>query len=57
MKIIQYHIYDGGFWFRVLGHGLSIVDKTKHRPLFSERHGYRKVLRIGRIGIEYLRYK
>jgi hypothetical protein len=55
MKMIQYHLYDGGIWFRVFGHGLSIVDKIKHPPLFSERNGYRKVFRIGKIGVKYLR--
>ena len=47
--------YDGGFWIRIMGRGISIVDKHKHPPLFSERHGYRKVLRIGRWGIEFLK--
>jgi len=55
MKILQFERYDGGFWFRLFGRGLSIVDKVKHPPLFSERHGYRTVVRMGRFGFEYLR--
>ena len=46
--------YDGGFWFRILGHGLSVQDKTKHPPVFSERHGHRRVLRLGKWGVEIL---
>jgi hypothetical protein len=40
-----------GFWFRVFGYGLAI-NNTK--PFFSERFGYRKVLRIFGIKIEVL---
>lgn len=47
--------YDGGFWIRILGRGISISNKEKHPPLFSERNGYRKVLRIGKWGIEWLK--
>lgn len=42
-----------GFYFRVFGRGLSLeVDRPK---LFSERNGFRKVLRIGRLSIEVLK--
>jgi hypothetical protein len=47
--------YDGGLWFRIGGRGLSIVNRWKHQPLFSERHGYVGVLRIGRWSIKWLR--
>lgn len=53
-KTLSYCKYDGGFWFRVFGIGFSIVDRTKHRPLFSERMGITKVLRIGKWSITYL---
>ncbi|WP_375495922.1 hypothetical protein [uncultured Nostoc sp.] len=36
-------IYDGGFWFRdSSGYGLSIVDRAKYPPLFSQRNGLTK---------------
>ncbi|WP_074298646.1 hypothetical protein [Paraburkholderia phenazinium] len=41
-----------GFWFRLSGRGLSLeVDRPM---LFSERHGHRKVRRIGRFSVEVL---
>jgi len=52
---VSWHKYDGGFWIRVFGRGFSVVDKAKHPPLFSERIGKRRVLRIGRFGIEWLK--
>ena len=51
-SIIARYSYPGGFWIRILGRGISIVDKSKHPPLFGERNGYRRVLRIGKWGIE-----
>ena len=50
--IWSHWIYEGGFWFRLFGRGLSISD---HPPMFSERYGYRKVVRIGKWGIKYLK--
>ncbi len=35
---------EGLYFFRVFGWGLWLADKREHRPLFSERNGYRKVL-------------
>lgn len=53
-KYFTYCRYDGGFWFRVYGVGLSVQDR-QHRPaLFSERNGYTKVLRIGKRAIRLL---
>jgi hypothetical protein len=52
---VRWKFYDGGFWIRVYGRGISIVDKKKHLPLFSERSGNRKVLHVGKFGIEYLK--
>lgn len=55
MRVWSHFIYDGGFWFRLFGRwGLSISDKIKNPPLFSEQHGYRKICRIGKWGIEIL---
>ena len=53
-KLFTYCSYDGGFWFRVYGVGLSIQDREKHPALFSERNGYTKVLRIGKWAIRML---
>ena len=45
--------HDGGFFFRLLGYGLSCqVDMP---VLFSEREGHRRLLRIGRFSVEFLR--
>ena len=56
MKIITYHIWrlnkDWGFWARIFGYGIAI---STLKPLFSERYGYTKILRIGRIKIKLLR--
>jgi len=46
---------DGLFWFRIFGYGLHIKDMTKHPPLFSERNGNRKHLRIGKWSIGILK--
>ncbi|KKN72966.1 hypothetical protein LCGC14_0405200 [marine sediment metagenome] len=54
-KIITLAFYDGGFWFRIFGKGLAIVNKKKNPPLFSERNGIRKVLRVGNYGVEFLK--
>lgn len=42
-----------GFFFRICDKGLSFSLDAP--VLFSERYGYRKVLRIGRLAIEVLR--
>lgn len=45
--------HDDGFYFRLLGYGLSV---QRDRPvLFSERNGYKRVLRIGRWAFEVLK--
>lgn len=35
-----------GFYFRIMGWGIAVGRDRK--PRFSERYGYRKVLRLGR---------
>lgn len=47
-------IGHGSFWFRLLGYGLSIVDRTVHPPLFSERTGHVKALRLSKYSIRWL---
>lgn len=56
MKIQKFlfHYRKQGLWIRVFGHGIAIVNKHLHPPLFSERNGYRKVYRFGKWGIEFL---
>lgn len=43
----------GGFYFRICGYGLSVQLDVP--VFFSERNGYRRVLRVGRWAIEWLR--
>lgn len=43
------------FWFRILGWGLCFTLRTKWKPLFSERYGYKKTYCIGPLRIEVLR--
>lgn len=58
MKFVAWHFYNDaatasrGLWFRVFGVGLSIDNMP---PMFSERYGFRRKLRIGQWGIEVLR--
>ncbi len=42
----------GIWWFRILGYGL-IMRAPWNKPLFSERYGYRKVIKFKnwRIGV------
>lgn len=47
--------YRGGFWFRWLGYGLSVQDRTIHPPLFSERNYYTDVKRIGKYSVKILK--
>jgi len=42
-----------GFYFRVRGYGLSI--QADRQVLFSERYGHKRVIRIGRWAIEWLK--
>jgi hypothetical protein len=44
--------HEAGFYFRLLGYGLSV--ERDRRPSFSERYGYKRVWRIGRWAIEVL---
>lgn len=55
MKVICWatfrHEAQWGVWFRIFGYGLHISNT---RPLFSERNGYRKVVRVFGVKIEAL---
>lgn len=46
-------VHSTGFYFRASGKGISVdLDLP---ALFSERNGYRKVWRIGRLAVQVLR--
>lgn len=47
MKWLCGYREKGLWWFRIFGYGLHWKDMRTHKPLFSERHGYRKHLHIG----------
>lgn len=55
LYMLEYMKYDGEFWIRFFGYGFRIIDKNKNPPLFSERNGYRKVYRLGKFGLEFLK--
>jgi len=40
-----------GFWFRICGYGLAVSTMT---PMFSERNGYRRTVRIFGVKLEAL---
>ena len=44
---LHWHRSPGLFWVRVFGWGIHASSYALHRPLFSERNGYLRVLRIG----------
>ena len=46
-QLLCWHRGPGIFWFRLFGYGPIFLSYATHRPLFSERHGYLKVLRLG----------
>jgi len=39
---------DWGFWFRIFGYGLAV---STMKPMFSERNGLRKTVRI--LGVKF----
>jgi hypothetical protein len=52
---LQLFTYGHEGWFRLFGRGIGFVDHRIHRPLFSEREGYQKVLHVGPFCFRYLR--
>ena len=46
--VFCYHRCKGLWWFRVFGYGLHYKNVRLHPPLFSERHGFRRKLKLGR---------
>jgi len=50
--MIRYRFYKSGFWLRIGKRGISFaIDRPK---LFSERYGYNKVYRLGRLSFKWL---
>jgi len=44
-----------GFWFRIFGYGVSVINREIYQPLFSVRNGFVKEYRVGRWGIKILK--
>lgn len=51
--IFSYHVFSGGFWVRIFGGCMVVVDRSKYPPLFSERYGYTKAYRFGSWSIKF----
>lgn len=51
---MQYLIHGVGFWFRVKGYGICVINRDRQSQLFSTRKGYKKELMIGRYGVKLL---
>lgn len=59
IKLCNHYIFQTNYgesrgWFRIFGKGLSWKDNTIYYPLFSERYGYRKSLKIKNWTIMFL---
>lgn len=52
--MIQHAFYEGGFWIRIFGYGMSVINRDKFPAPFSVRNGYIKELRVGKYGIKML---
>lgn len=55
MKQTFWQNHEHGFYFRVFGYGLAVVDRSKHPPPFSVRNGYTRELRLGDYGVQFLK--
>lgn len=53
-KIFHVVSRDGRGWFRLFGVGISWKDTKRHRPIFSERQGYRRGMCIGKWRFHFL---
>ncbi len=54
MRVIDWNCGRGFFWVRVFGRGVQVKDVRLHPLLFSERNGYRRVLRLGPLAVVWL---
>ncbi len=44
-----------GFWIRVFGRGIYLAVDDGAQPLWSERHGFRRVYRCGGLKFQWFR--
>lgn len=44
-----------GFWFRLYGYGISVINRDIYQAPFSVRYGFRKEWRIGKYGVQLLK--
>jgi len=42
-QMTGFHLWRTGLWFRICGYGLAV---SRDPTLFSERYGYRKIVRM-----------
>lgn len=47
-------IHKNGFWIRIHGYGLYVIDRNEVKPPFSVRNGHRRELRAGKWGAGWL---
>jgi hypothetical protein len=47
--------YPGGFWVSAFGFAITIIDRRRHQPLFSERNGMRVGFMIGAWRVNFFR--
>ncbi len=53
--VFSNHLGDNYGWFRVFGYGIAWKYIPDHGLTFSERHGYTKILKIGKWGITLIK--
>lgn len=51
---VSWCFHKDGFWFRFGGFGVSVLDRSKLKPLFSTRYGHQKEYKLGKWGIKFL---
>lgn len=56
MRLLSWSGDRSSWWVRLgrNGPGLRVADRRRHEPLFSERMGYQRVLRLGPWSIAWL---
>lgn len=47
-------VWRWGFWFRVFGRGIYLAVDDGLPPLWSERHGFRRVYRFSGLKFQWL---
>ena len=54
-NVFQHNKGTGIYWLRILGYGLCFKDTKYFSISFSQRYGYTKYLKIGRLLITKLK--